>query len=128
MPHLSYDHAAALGDFVDMGAFADHMRRAMLETGLFPIGGIRVRGHAASSESVADGVAGRLWLDMQLRIGQGRSDAEKSRATQALYAAARTFLEPRIGTRPFALSLELREIDPAFSAKSWNTVHQALKG
>lgn len=128
MPHLSYDHAAALGDLVDMGAFAGHMRRAMLETGLFPIGGIRVRGHAASSESVADGAPGWLWLDMQLRIGQGRSAADKSRATTALYAAARDFLEPRTGARPFALSLELREIDPAFSAKTWNTVHDALKG
>ncbi len=128
MPHLSYDHAADLGDLVDMPAFADHMRRAMLDTGLFPIGGIRVRGHAAGSESVADGTPGRLWLDMQLRIGQGRSEAERLRATETLYAAARAFLEPRLGARPFALSFELREIDPRFSAKGWNSLHTALKG
>ena len=127
MPHLSYDHAAGLSALADMPGFADHMRRAMLDTGLFPPGGIRVRGHAASSESVADGAPGWLWLDMQVRIGQGRSEAEKTRVTQALYAAARAFLEPCLGDRPFALSLELREIDPRFSAKSWNTVHAALK-
>ena len=128
MPHLRYDHAADLSALVDMSAFADHMRQAMLGTGLFPLGGIRVRGHAASSESVADGAPGWLWLDLQLRIGQGRSEAEKTLVTQTLYAAARAFVEPCLGDRPFALSFELHEIDPRFSAKSWNTVHAALKG
>ena len=65
---------------------------------------------------------------MRLRIGTGRSEEDRSRATETLYAAARAFLEPRLGGRPFALSFELREIDPRFSAKGWNTIHSALKG
>ena len=128
MPHLSYDHAPGLALLADMNAFADHMRRAMIDTGIFPLGGIRVRGHAATSQSVADGAADWLWLDMQLRIGQGRSADDRNRAADQLYAAARAFLEPCLGGRPFALSFELREIDPQFSRKGWNTIHTALKG
>lgn len=128
MPHLRFDHSPGLGDLVDLQGFAEHMRAAMVETGLFPLGGIRVRGHAAEVQATADGSDRWHWLDMELRIGQGRSEADRIRATESLYAAGRAFLEPRLGTQPFALSLELREIDPRFSAKGWNSIHQTLKG
>ncbi len=127
MPHLSYDHSAELSSLVAMDDFAQHLRAAMAASGLFPLGGIRVRGHAASSEAVADGRPGWLWLDMQLRIGTGRSEADRQRAVELLYAAARDWLEPRLAGRPFALSFELREIDQRFSAKGWNTIHSALQ-
>lgn len=127
MPHLRFDHARDLGRQVDLAGFAEHMRAAMADTGLFPLGGIRVRGHAADHEAVADGAPGWLWLDMELRIGQGRSEADKDRLVETLYTAAVGFLAPKLGATPFALSLELREIDPRFSGKAWNTVHTALK-
>ncbi len=127
MPHLRFDHSPGLDQLVDLAAFAQYMRAAMVDTGLFPLGGIRVRGHAADVHAVADGAPHWHWLDMELRIGQGRPDADRARATEQLYAAARAWLEPRLGTQPFALGLEIREIDPRFSAKAWNTIHSALK-
>ena len=126
MPHLRFDHSPGLGHLVDLAGFADHMRGAMLATGLFPLGGIRVRGHAAEVHAVADGAPHWHWMDIELRIGQGRSEADRTRATETLYAAARDYLEPALGPHPFALSFELREIDPRFSAKGWNTIHAAL--
>ena len=126
MPQLRFDYPPALAAHADPAAFAAAMRAAMAATGLFPVGGIRVRGHAADAVSAFDGADGWIWLDMKLRIGTGRSEADRARACDALYTAARAFLEPRIAPRPFALSLELREIDPAFSRKGWNTVHAAL--
>lgn len=126
MPHLRFDHSPDLGRIVDLPGFAEHMRAAMVATGLFPLGGIRVRGHAAGVQAVADGAPHWHWLDMDLRLGAGRSEADRTRATEALYAAARACLEPQVAGHPFALSLELREIDPRFSAKGWNTIHSAL--
>ena len=128
MPHLRFDYSPGLGAQVDLAAFAQHMRAAMIDTGLFPLGGIRVRGHEAQVHAVADGAPHWHWLDMELRLGQGRPEADRTRATETLYAAARAWLEPRLAAQPFALSLELREIDPRFSAKGWNTIHAALKG
>lgn len=128
MPHLRFDHSPDLGQIVDLAGFAQHMRAAMVETGLFPPGGIRVRGHAAGVQAVADGAPHWHWLDMELRIGAGRPEGDRARAVESLYAAAQAYLEPFVGTRPFALSMELREIDPRFSAKGWNTIHTALRG
>lgn len=126
MPHLRFDYPPELAAHADLAAFARHMRDAMAATGLFPPGGIRVRGHAADVAVAFDGAEGWLWLDMELRIGAGRTEADRTRACDTLYAAARAFLEPAVAPRPFALSLELREIDATFSRKGWNTVHAAL--
>jgi 5-carboxymethyl-2-hydroxymuconate isomerase len=126
MPHLHFEHSAKLGELVDLAAFAQHMRAAIIETGHFPEGGVRVRGFAASSEAVADGDSDRLFLDIEFRIGQGRSEEDRRTVLETLYSAARNWLEPRLGERPFALSMELREIDAGFSIKSWNSIRTAL--
>lgn len=127
MPHLRFDYSSALADHADMAAFAEIMRRTLEATEIFALGGIRVRGHAATVEALSDGVGDAMFLDMVLRIGAGRSDAEKEAVCEALYAVARAWLEPRVIDLPFALSLELREIDPAVSRKDWNSMHAAVK-
>ena len=49
-------------------------------------------------------------------------------ATEALFAAARQFLEPIMTTHPFALSMEMRDIDPEPMQRALNSLfnkHQA---
>lgn len=91
MPHLRFDHSPGLGQIVDLPGFAEHMRAAMVATGLFPLGGIRVRGHAAGVQAVADGAPHWHWLDMELRLGAGRSEADRARAP----APPKRFTPPR---------------------------------
>ncbi|MBV0911780.1 5-carboxymethyl-2-hydroxymuconate isomerase [Anianabacter salinae] len=124
MPHLSFEYSTGLGEIADLDGFARHMRDAMLDTGVFPLGGIRVRGFEADVMAVADG-NGHHFLDMVLRMGQGRDPEVREGAADTLYAAARTYLEPQV-TGTFMLSLELVEIDARFSRKGWNTVHAAV--
>ena len=78
-----------------------------METGLFPLAGTRVRGHRVDCEVVADGGADRLFMDLRLRIGVGRSDADKMRAVETVYDAAAATLRAQLGDAPFALSMEL---------------------
>lgn len=128
MPHLRLEYPSALTDRVEMTTFCRYMNAAMQETGLFPLAGIRVRGHAADCVSVADDGAAILFLHflhMELMIGAGRRDDEKHTAVESLYAAAQAFLEPRLEGAPFALSLELRELSP-FAQKRWNTIRDAI--
>ncbi len=127
MPHLSFEYSPGVERLVDLPAFAAALRDAMVESGLFPLGGIRVRGHRADVVVMADGGA-HDFIDMAVRLGAGRSAEAKRGASEAIYAAAEAFLKPAIGGRPFALSLEMREIDPDLSIKRWNTVHAALSG
>ena len=57
MPHLSFEYSAPLEDRADLPGFASAIRDAMVETGVFPLAGTRVRGHRADISVTADGGA-----------------------------------------------------------------------
>ena len=48
MPHLMIDYSPNLEAHVDIAALCDHIRRAAIDTGVFPMAGIRVRAFAAN--------------------------------------------------------------------------------
>ena len=125
MPHLSFEYSAGLEDIVDLPGFAATMRDAIISTGKFPLGGTRVRGHRADICVVADG-GDHEFLDITFRIGAGRSQDLKAQVVEALYTAAEDVLRPVMGTRSFALSLELLEMDATLSLKRFNTVRDHL--
>ena len=127
MPHLTVEYSANLEADVDMAAFCAAMRDAMLATGIFPLGGIRVRAFPCHVYVIADGDPAHAYLNMICRIGAGRGAETRLAAAEAIYAAAEAHLKARIGDRPLALSLDLAELDPLTSLKRFNTVHDALK-
>lgn len=127
MPHLIVEYSANLAEDADMTEFCAAMRDAMASTGVFPLGGIRVRAYAADAWAVSDGGEGNAFAAMSLRIGRGRDAGTRAQALEAVYSAAEAWLKPKVGDRPFALNLEMFEIDPDASEKRWNTLHAALK-
>ena len=64
---------------------------------------------------------------MTLRMGMGRDEEVRVSVTETVYAGAEEWLKQRIGDRPFALSLEIIEINSRFSQKRFNTIHGFLK-
>lgn len=126
MPHLSFDHDRGLADLVDMTDLCAALRDALAASGHFPLGGIRVRGHAAHSHAIADGAPGHHFLDMVLRIGPGRGDTVHQEVLDVLYDTARRRIESALGDQTIALSLELREFHPTRQRKGWNTIHASL--
>lgn len=127
MPHLTVEYSANLDADVDMVAFCTTMRDAMLETGIFPLGGIRVRAFPCHAYVIADGTPEFAYLNMICRVGHGRTEAIRQKAADHLYTVAEDYLKPLIADRPFALSLDLAELDPVTSLKRFNTIHAALK-
>ena len=126
MPRLRFDYSPGRRALADMDALCATLRMAMAATGVFPVGGIRMRGHAADCAARGDGAGGAQCLDIELRIGRGRTIAERRAGIETIHAAARGFLAPRVGAVPFALSRELREIAAERSVKAWTTVHDAV--
>ncbi|MGD1924168.1 MAG: 5-carboxymethyl-2-hydroxymuconate isomerase [Paracoccaceae bacterium] len=126
MPHLTVEYSDNLDDVVDMAAFCAAMRDAMLETGIFPLGGIRVRAFPSSTYVIADGDPAYAYLNLICKVGAGREDAIRAKAAEAIYSAAEAFLKPWI-SNPFALSLDMSELDPVTSLKRYNTLHDHLK-
>lgn len=126
MAHLSFEYSANLEPALDMQALCDAMRDAMRDSGVFPLGGIRVRGTRVDVCSIASGEANLAFIDMVLRMGQGRDQAVRVQVTDEIYTAAESWLRGKLGEMPFALSLEVMEIDASFAEKRFNTLHAFL--
>lgn len=126
MPHFSIEYSANLDDEIDVGVLCEVVRHAAVQTGIFPLGGIRVRAIRCAHFAVADGRAGLSFLDILLRIGEGRDLAVRQKAGDAIFQAVSQHLEPLFATGRFALSFDIQIND---SATSWkrNVIHDMLK-
>jgi 5-carboxymethyl-2-hydroxymuconate isomerase len=126
MPHFSIEYSANLDDEIDVGVLCEVVRHAAVQTEIFPLGGIRVRAIRCAHFAVADGRAGLSFLDILLRIGEGRDLAVRQKAGDAIFQAVSQHLEPLFATGRFALSFDIQIND---SATSWkrNAIHDMLK-
>lgn len=126
MPHLSIEHSANLASLSDLTALCERLRDVMLETGVFPHGGIRVRCLSCTHVAIADGHPNNAFAAMVIRMGAGRSDEAKQQAGAAIMQAAEAHFAPLLDDGYFMLSLDIVENNPALSWKT-NTVHARLK-
>ncbi|TPN84934.1 5-carboxymethyl-2-hydroxymuconate Delta-isomerase [Mesorhizobium sp. CU2] len=126
MPHMAIEYSANLDPKVDMAELCTLVSRTILETGLFEPGAVRVRAFRAEAYAIADRLSENGFIDMNFRIGKGRSAAEKKSAGEAIFAAVTDHLATLFATPHFALSLEIREIDAELSWKK-NAIHPRLR-
>lgn len=117
MPHFHIDYSPNLEERIDIPGFCVVLRDAAMETGVFPLAGLRIRATPAAHVVMADGNPDHAYLDLSIRLRAGRSDADKARATQHIFDAASAFCAPLLKTTSFMLSMEMRDIDPALSPK-----------
>ena len=127
MAHLTMDYSPGLDARVDMTAVARAGHAAMLEAGIFPIAGIRVRLHRADLAIVADGLAENDFLAMTLSVGAGRTTEALKAAGDQIFDAVRNALSGPLSSPHFALSLEIRVINPDLSWKD-TPIHARLSG
>ena len=126
MPHLTIEYSANLEPQVAVQALVDRVHEAAIETGVFPLGGIRTRATAREHFRVADGDPDGAFVHVELRIAVGRDAATRERVGEHVFAALTGALADVSATRPLAISFELQEITPAWSAKQ-NNIHDRLK-
>ena len=126
MPHFTIEYSANLDKRVDMGAVVELVRKAAVETGIFPLGGIRVRAVRCEHFAIADGNAQFGFLDMVLRLGEGRDLATRKKAGEHIFKALSAYLDPVFANSKFALSFDMQINDKDTSWKR-NNIHDALK-
>ncbi len=126
MPHFSIEYSANLDERVDMGAVCEVVRNAAVETGVFPVGGIRVRAIRCEHYAIADGRKDYGFLAMLLRLGEGRDLATKKTAGEHIFRALSRYLDPVFASGKFALSFDIQVNDKETSWKR-NNIHDALK-
>jgi 5-carboxymethyl-2-hydroxymuconate isomerase len=126
MPHFTIEYSANLDTRVDMAEVVELVRKAAVETGIFPLGGIRVRAIRCEHYAIADGVPQHGFLAMVLRLGEGRDLATRKKAGEHIFRALSDHLDPVFAGSQFALSFDMQINDKETSWKR-NNLHEALK-
>lgn len=118
MPHLMIDYSVNVEPDVDIGALCDTLRDVAASIDAFPLAGVKVRAVRVDHYSIADGNPEHGFIDISVRIREGRDMETKQNAAQKIFDAANEFVADVMRRRSLALSLELRDIDAALSPKS----------
>ena len=126
MPHFTIEYSANLDHRLDIGAVCEIVRKAAVETGIFPLGGIRVRAIRCEYYAIADARNDYGFLDMVLRIGEGRDLPTRQKAGENVFQALSRHLDPVFAGSKFALSFDMQINDKDTSWKR-NNIHDALK-
>jgi 5-carboxymethyl-2-hydroxymuconate isomerase len=126
MPHFTIEYSANLDGRIDMAEVVEVVRRAAVESGIFPLGGIRVRAIRCEHYAIADGRADYSFLDMLLRLGEGRDLATRQKAGEHIFKTLSAHLDPVFAKGRFALSFDMQINDKETSWKR-NSIHDALK-
>jgi 5-carboxymethyl-2-hydroxymuconate isomerase len=126
MPHFTIEYSANLDGRVDVGAVVELVRKEAVATGIFPLGGIRVRAIKCEHYAIADGRPNFGFLDMVLRLGEGRDLATRQKAGEHIFKALSAYLDPVFADSKFALSFDMQINDKETSWKR-NNIHEALK-
>lgn len=126
MPHFTIEYSANLDQRIDMRDLVDEVRRAAADTGVFPLGGIRVRAIRCEDYAIADGNPEFAFLAMVLRMGHGRDLATRQRAGERVFNALVAHLEPVFKSSRLSLSLDIIENSDDTSWKK-NNIHDYLK-
>ena len=126
MPHFTMEYSSNLDGSVDFAGLCEAVHATIMQSGLFELGAVRVRAIRSEAYAVADLLPENGFIDMSFRVGKGRSQEEKQRTGEAIFATVTAFLAPLFATPHFALTLEIREIDAELSWKK-NAIHPRLR-
>jgi 5-carboxymethyl-2-hydroxymuconate isomerase len=126
MPHFTIEYSANLDARVEIAGIVELVRKAAVETGIFPLGGIRVRAVRCEHYAIADGNPQHGFLAMVLRLGEGRDLAARKQAGEHIFRALSVHLDPVFAGSNFALSFDMQINDKETSWKR-NNIHDALK-
>ena len=126
MPHFTIEYSANLDARVDMADVVEVVRKAAVETGIFPLGGIRVRAVRCEQYAIGDGNPDFAFLDMLLRLGEGRDLQTRKTAGEHIFRELSSYLDPVFAKGKLALSFDMQINDKETSWKR-NNIHEALK-
>jgi 5-carboxymethyl-2-hydroxymuconate isomerase len=127
LPHVTMEYSANLEALADIALICRLAKSAMMETGLFELGAVRVRAVRCEAYAIADELPENAFLAVLVRIGAGRTIDEKKRVGEALNAVLTQALTRLLDRPHFALSVDIVENDPALSWKK-NAIHARLRG
>ena len=91
MPHLTIEYSANLRATGDLDGLCAALARTLVAfeadgRRVYPVGGVRVRAHAADHWCIGDGRADAAFVHARLSVGAGRGEATLRATGDALFA------------------------------------------
>lgn len=127
MPHFHIDYSPNLEDRLDIGGLCRTVRDAAAQTGVFPLAGIRVRATACDHVVMADGNPDHAFLDLSVRLREGRDFETRRLATKQIFEAIEAYCADVMASSSFMLSMEMRDINADLSPKA-SSIRNYLPG
>lgn len=118
MPHIHIDHSPGLGAHLDIPALCTTLRDVAVASGVFPLAGVRIRVIECQYALIADGNPMHAYMDISVRLRGGRDLSTRKEAVAKLFEAAEEHCNELLQNSSFALSMEMRDIDPELSPKT----------
>lgn len=126
MPHVIVEYSANLEEDVSARDMIDRVHATIVESGVFPIGGVRTRAERRDMYAIADGDPANAFCAVLIRIGRGRDEDTRGRVSQAVLATLADVTADAFRKRGLSLSVEIQEIDEAGASRK-NNLHERLK-
>jgi 5-carboxymethyl-2-hydroxymuconate isomerase len=126
LPHLVIEYSANVEDRIALDDLLDKLHAVALTTGVFPIGGLRVRAYRADAYRVADKAPDNAFVHVTAMIGHGRPLDVQQRAGEEIFAVLAEHLKPLFDASPLAISLNIQEFHPLLNFKK-NNLHEYVK-
>ena len=111
MPHIIIEYSDNIENKMDLDALIEKVHATAIETGVFPIGGLRVRAAKRENYKIGDGHPDNGFVHVELKIGPGRDRETKISALNQIFGTVEEHLKPLHENGPLAMSAELNEFD-----------------
>lgn len=115
MPHIQIEFSANLETAVADARLVDAIHQAAVDSGIFPVWGIRTFARALTQYRVGNGEAGNGFVNVTVRVAPGRNLALRQRITRELFGAVLQAMDPLFKSHRLGCQLEVTEFDAEVS-------------
>jgi 5-carboxymethyl-2-hydroxymuconate isomerase len=114
MPHIVIEYSSNLRERLNLEQFVREVHDATVETGEFPMAGLKTRTSERTCYRVADGHPDNAFVHVVLRFRPGKDPVKKYQAGEKVFAAICNHLAPIYDSSPLGITFEMQEIDTDF--------------
>ncbi len=126
MPHFILEYSANLEDDLDLDGLFSALHESAMETGVFPLGGIRFRAVRCDDYLIADADPDNAFVHITAKIGRRRDPDVRQEVAEKIFNTLVEYLDTLYKARPLAVSFELTELTPGLSFRK-NNIHEKIK-
>jgi 5-carboxymethyl-2-hydroxymuconate isomerase len=127
LPHLIVEYSANIEHAIELDELLDKLHAGAIDSGIFPIGGLRVRAMKMDRYRIADCHPDNGYVHVTAIVGHGRPLDVRRRVGEELFALISDHLDEAFSSGPLAISFNMQEFHPQLNFKKNNLHEYVLK-